>query len=469
MKMRKPNIILISIDTLRADHLSCYGYHKHTTPNLDKLSSDGTIYRRNFSTGVWTPPGHASMLTGLYVAEHGVYDTRRLSDDIPTIAEILKSNGYQTAGFVNNSQVGELVNFHKGHDKFEEVWKGDKPKSFLERIVLAGMRRIRVKRDCQDMGAKKTNKLFFSWMNNNVDEKKPFYAFLHYIEPHNPLKPMQPFKSRFLDKPSGSIDMKKIEKIAHNPLICFVEDLNPNEEEIQYLKDLYDGEIAYTDSMVGEIVDILKKNGTYDNTMIIITSDHGEHFGEYGLWSHVASLHNEVLNVPLIIKYPKNIECLSEVNEYTQLVDIFPTVVDIAGLSGKVLNKVSGISLKLNREKGNSYHDYVSSEWEGRVPYFIQARLNKDNPDVDLEKIRLQMSMVQTREYKYILKSDGTEIFYKVSNGKEDGTIEVDTVTRDYLRSIIHSRGNTDIQKSGSEEYSINDDIKENLKSLGYM
>lgn len=116
--MKKPNIILVSIDTLRADHLSCYGYYKDTTPNIDRIASEGTIFRKNYSTGVWTPPGHASMLTGLYVSEHGVYGDRRLSDSIPTIATVLKENGYQTAGFVNNSQVGELVGLHKGHDMF---------------------------------------------------------------------------------------------------------------------------------------------------------------------------------------------------------------------------------------------------------------------------------------------------------------------------------------------------------------
>ncbi|MEW6067961.1 MAG: sulfatase [Nitrospirota bacterium] len=492
--MNRPNILLISIDTLRADHLSCYGYHRKTTPNIDKLASEGTIFRQNYSTGVWTPPGHASMLTGLYVSEHGVYGERKLADNVPTIATILKENAYQTAGFVNNSQVGELVGFEKGHDTFVEVWKGVQSKSIVERIIRGGIRKIRKYLSYEDMGAKRTNKIFSEWIEG-IDKYKPFYCFLHYIEPHNPLNPPRPYKNKYLTfdviarskatKQSTNIDMKKINKVALNPLICYVEDLNLNQEEISYIKNLYDGEVAYTDHIVGEIISILKRHNLYDNTMIVVTSDHGEHFGERGLWSHVASLYKEVLHIPLIIKYPRGVEHINEVNEYTQLVDIFPTVLKIAGLSLPPLLKggeggLSGVSLVYDKNNNiNKYHKYIFAEWEGRIPYFIQDKVeakakakveDKSKGEDILNRFKTPMSMIQDKQYKYIYKSDGNEELYDISNGKEELlNITTQKELKDRLCSELFKKQRymRDIEESTT--YSIDDEIARNLKALGYM
>lgn len=466
--MKKPNVILISIDTLRADHLSCYGYSKPTTPNIDRLSAEGTIFRYNYSTGVWTPPGHASMLTGLYVSEHGVYDTRRLANDVPTIAEVLKRQGYQTAGFVNNSQVGELVGLDRGHDKFVEVWKGIETDSLAERVVRGLIRRTRKIIFHQDRGAERTNREFMDWLSNGMQTEKPFYAFLHYIEPHNPLNPPNPYRDKYLkDVEPGDIDRGKIKKAAHNPLICFVEDLGLNSREIAYLVALYDGEIEYTDSKIGEIVSFLKDRGLYDDTMIIVTADHGEHFGEHGLWSHVASLYKEVLHIPLIIKFPKGCKCAGEVSEYTQLVDIFPTVMDAAGISGKDEIKTSGVSLVHNGR--NRYHEYVFAEWEGRVPSFIQDKARESSKEVDIERFRIQMSMVQDRLHKYVWKSDGTEELFEISGGK-DMSLDVSTGKnfRDSLRIQLLER-KKDFKERDAEERTMDEDVEKNLKALGYL
>ncbi|MBI5055384.1 MAG: sulfatase [Nitrospirae bacterium] len=466
----KPNIILISIDTLRADHLSCYGYSRPTTPNIDKLASEGTIYRQNYSTGVWTPPGHASMLTGLYLHEHGVYDDRRLADQIPTIATVLKENGYQTAGFVSNSQVGELVGFHKGHDVFEEVWKGICSKTIIERIIRGITWRIKKKLGHLDMGAKRTNELVRNWLEQRINKGKPFYAFLHYIEAHNPLSPPRSFKNKFLNIPDRKVDMDKINKIANNPLICYVEDLHATSEEIEYLKGLYDGEIAYIDGKIGEVVNILKENRIYDDTMLIITADHGEHFGEHGMWSHVASLHKEVLHIPLIIKYPGGTERIKEVTEYTQLVDIFPTVMEIAGLTDVAAYNGSGVSLVCDKENEVRHHEYVFAEWEGRIPYFILEKSEIAEKDIDLGKFKIQMSAIQDKQYKYIMRSDGTEELYDISDGEnkiED--INIHQKVREIFQSELLSRKMTGKEIAETESIAIDDEIAKNLKALGYM
>lgn len=469
--MKMPNIILISIDTLRADHLSCYGYYKKTTPNIDQLGSEGTIYLNNFSTGVWTPPGHTSMLTGLYVSEHGVYGSRKLAENIPTIAEVLKQNGYQTSGFVNNSQVGELVGLHKGHDLFMEVWRGISHKSKFKRVVKGSIRRMKEKLGYTDMGANLTNYLFKDWIENQVNKERPFYTFLHYIEPHNPLDPPSSFKNKYLSKNMHKdIDWNKIKKIANNPLICYVEDLKPNEGEIQFLKDLYDAEIAYTDSKIGEITSILKEKNLYENTMIIVTSDHGEHFGEHNQWSHVASLYKEVLHIPLIIKFPKGVEYANEVNKYTQLVDIFPTAMDIAGVSKENLTGNSGVSLVFDRVNGNKYHDYVFAEWEGRIPYFILEKSKNSEKDVDLDRFKVQMATIQDDQYKYIWKSNGIEEIYNITQGEKNAqNVEIEDKDKEHLMKELHKMKN-EMEVFEKEPIITRDkEIEKHLKNLGYM
>jgi arylsulfatase A-like enzyme len=470
--MIKPNIVLISIDTLRADHLSCYGYGRQVSPFIDSLAAQGTIYRNNYSTGVWTPPGHASMLTGLYVSEHGVYGDRRLSHNIPTIATVLRANGYQTAGFVNNSQVGELVGLDKGHDTFVEVWKGIKPRSTIERVVRGGIRKIRESLGHEDMGASRTNKLIRDWIGNHIDRETPFYAFLHYIEPHNPLNPPHPYKNKYLDKSFTNLDMKKMRKVAHNPLICFVEDLNLSQEEIEFLKALYDAEIAYTDSKISEIVTILKENNLYENTMIIITADHGEHFGEHGLFSHVASLYEEILRVPLIIKFPLGVSHPKEVTHLTQLVDIFPTVMDITHLPKESLPNNSGISLLDKLETPSNCRNFIFAEWEGRIPMFLQDYIAKGARATNIDPLKVKMRVLRDQQYKYIWREDGKEELYHITSDHKELNNLANTkpnITRTYRDKLLELADNFPHSPLDAKTVQFDDDVKKNLEALGYM
>jgi len=461
---KRSNVILISIDTLRADHVSCYGYPVPTTPNLDRLVSEGTLCRKNFSTGVWTPPGHASMLTGLHVYEHGVYDTRALSPKIPTIAEILNKAGYGTAGFVNNSQVGELVGLDRGHEYFEEVWKGENYNSLVERGVKGLRRKLRRRLGREDNGAARTNGLFMEWLEGRK-EGAPFYAFIHYIDAHNPLDPPAPYKERFLGRRKLGA---AVEKVAYNPLICYVEDMNLKAEDIVALKALYDGEIAYLDYRIGEIVAFLKAKGLYESTMIVVTSDHGEHFGEYGNWSHVASLYKEVLHVPLIIKYPRGVVCPSEIRGHTQSVDILPTILDVAGLQESKPPKTSGVSL-LGRESDDVLHEYVFAEWEGRIPYFIQKKI-KGSPVEDelIKRLKMKMSMVLKAGRKLVVRDDGAVKLYDISG---EGEMLLDTeknkATVEELRSVMDKAAAAGTR--AGKNYEIDKEIMKNLESLGYM
>ena len=236
------------------------------------------------------------------------------------------------------------------------------------------------------------------------------------------------------------------------------------------MKLLYDREIAYIDNKISEIIDFLKVSNLYDNTLIVITSDHGEHFGEYGLWSHVASLHKEVLHVPLIIKYPKGIEYVKEVSQYTQSVDIYPTVMNIANIENDKSKLVSGVNLRYDRVKGNKYREIIFAEWEGRMPYFILDKMKSANMKYSLEWIKERRVMVQDRQYKLIKKDDGSEEWYDISNceKKLEDIMSISDQAKQ-LRDELKRKEKDRVHSNKSTDYSINDDIAKNLKALGYM
>ena len=326
---RKPNIILISLDTLRADHVSCYGYDRLTTPNIDRLASEGTRYLHAYSTAVWTPPAHASMLTGLYPSQHGVVHQKKLAAETLTIAELLQQNGYQTAGFVNNSQVGELVGLQKGHEDFYEIWRGLN----REQLARRAWRKAKEELRYSDNGAAETNRLIKNWLTKKNKAGKPFYLFVHYIDAHNPLKAPRPFANRFFDAAlQKRVNTKKIWNIADNPLLCYSDDLQLSAEEKDALRAIYDEEICYLDHRLGQLFHWLKQHGYLDDTLLLLTADHGEHLGEHEHYSHVASVYEPVVHIPMILRYPGVLPPNAEVEKFVQLTDVLPLLLSAAGV-----------------------------------------------------------------------------------------------------------------------------------------
>lgn len=462
----KPNVLLISIDTCRADFISSYGYPKCTTPHFDRLAEDGVLFLNHFSTGVWTPPGHASIFTGLLVHEHGVYGNRKLATDIPTIAEILSRDGYQTAGFVNNSQVGAFVGLERGHETFIEVWQVSPYKNLIDRIFRGGFRRVRDFWGIEDKGAKRTIFLFREWLRN-IDRKRPFYCFIHFIEPHNPLRPHRKYRKRFV-RGTEQIRSRVVSKVARNPLVMYLKDWELKEAEVAYLKNLYAAEIAYTDEMVGTVVNFLRDEDFYDNTTIIVTSDHGEHFGEHGMWSHVSSLHDEVLRVPLVIKYPREYNLRYVCNHITQSTDVLPTILDSVGILDLSLD-LSGMSLL----SSNYDRKYFFAEWEGRIPYYILNQVGaRDGGNIStIEKLKEKKIVIGKEEFRYIRYESGKEELWKVT---EEGCSlvpdkEISGEMMKEMRNIYETKGFEKVFLAENADVNLDDEVLQNLKALGYI
>jgi arylsulfatase A-like enzyme len=329
---RAPNVLLIVLDTVRARSLSLYGHNRLTTPNLDRAAQTGVVFQRALSTSPWTFPSHASMFTGRWPHELSADWQRRLDDTHPTLAEVLRDRGYITAGFAANtfyctSEFGMARGFLHYED-YPASWSQTLMSSSIGRELIAfslnqdfafkvrsliGYDEIPGRRN-----AAQINDAFLSWQARQGTER-PFFAFLNYLDAHQPLLPPPPFDTQFRgDAPRG------------DPRHWWGRQWTP--EAIQAETDAYDGAIAYIDHQLGVLMDELRRRGELDNTLIVITSDHGEHFGEHGFMRHGNTLFMEVLHVPLVILFPERITDAVTVPEPVSLRDIPATVLALLNL-----------------------------------------------------------------------------------------------------------------------------------------
>ena len=368
-----PNIILISIDTVRADRLGCYGYDeygKSTTPMMDQLAEKGVRFEHAYSTAPWTLPSHGSMMTGLYPSKHKAIDENlSLDEEIPMLAERLKKAGYETGGFVSHYYLSKDYGFDRGFDKY--VMKLDAPAW-----------------EISDIAAR--------WIKDN--RKKNFFAFIHYFDPHTPYRPPLDFAKKYYPQDLGVIngDTKDVLSVIHSK--------SPEEREklLRGLSALYDGEIDYVDSAIGQLYKKLQFYKLDQDTLIIVTSDHGEEFFEHGLMEHGFTLYEEQLHVPLIFHAPSKIAQGKTVATPVSLVDLASTIMDYAKLVPP--RDVDGLSL-LPFIKTESQG--IPSSLENRQ---LQAQTTRQGPD-RMCVIADQHKYIYSPEFELSFRKFGKELF----------------------------------------------------------
>jgi arylsulfatase A-like enzyme len=313
-RKKEPPVVLVIIDTLPAGHSSAYGYARSTTPSIEKLAADGVRYEHAISAAPWTLPAIASILTGAYPSRHKAgfhldppeMADRRLSKmdpNIATMAEMFSSHGYQTVGFFNNPFVHPDYGLNKGFDTYDYVG-GD---------------------NLQIRSAAQVASDAIKWLDQNG--KKPFFMVVHYFDPHLAYNPPIDFAMPYLPM---NVDPAKI---PFNPDLAAIRSgrLQLTAEDKALAMGLYDGEVSAVDSQLGVLLNHLRQHGIYDRALIVVTADHGEEFWEHGGFEHGHSLHREVIEVPLVIKYPGLDYAGQTVTEYVSLLDLLPTLAEFLG------------------------------------------------------------------------------------------------------------------------------------------
>lgn len=327
-----PSVLLVTLDTTRADHLGCYGYSKRISPNLDRFADSAVLFTKAISQAAVTPVSHASILTGLNPCTHGLrvmhgLTENRLPASCVTLSEVLQSVGYQTAAFVSAFPVSKRFGLHQGFETFQADFMQELPREAItpEGIVNTGM---------NQRHAGDTTDLALDWLTTAGE---PFLLWLHYFDPHDSdLMPPQEFLGRFPPGPRGTV-----------------------RETLRYIYDL---EIQYMDQQLGRVLDELERTGRLEKMVVVIVADHGEGLGDHDWWTH-GILYTEQVRVPLMIRAPSS-DPGQKVDYLVRCIDIMPTVLELVGLSRDNWPLMEGSSLVplLKPDAGNpNYVAYCDS------------------------------------------------------------------------------------------------------------
>ena len=324
------NVLIYMVDALRADHLSCYGYRRTTTPYLDALAdgSGAVRFSHAYSPSTWTKPVAASILSGCYPPAHGVRTRNDLFiRSVPRLPELLQSAGYRTAAVSTIGNVSSALGFAIGFDHFVDLYKEPSLDSRRE-VSNTGAWKLYFEEDTTVVLplAEDVNRFALAWLDEAHEaDARPWFLFLWVLDPHDPYYP-PPGYDRWLDPAyRGRIDgsAESVRRVR-------------GRADVQRLVDLYDGEIAYADEQFGHLVADLRARGLYDDTLIVVAGDHGEAFGEHGDYVHGHLAYDEVMHVPLIVKLPGAVGSAGRGTvspALAQLTDIAPTVLDALGLA----------------------------------------------------------------------------------------------------------------------------------------
>jgi arylsulfatase A-like enzyme len=439
-----PNILWIVIDTLRADHLSCYGYHRDTTPNIDRIAAEGVLFENAFTTAPWSLPSYASMLTGLYSSKHGA-DAEHiyLDERFDTVAEVLAKQGYRTfASCIGSRWANRLTNLDQGFEMFQNRRGGVLTLNNSELLINGILRMVRGFVGTME-SAQETNAVVKKWISRCVKEGCPFFGFVLYLEPHFPYVIPEPYFSLWL---GGQTINPKVKEALLNPYPYeyLRDNLKVTSQELEILKALYDGCISYVDFRVNQLVSYLKEEGILDNTLLIITSDHGENFGDHDLMSHCFSLHDTLIRVPLILRYPKVFPQGLRIKRQVQTVDIFPTILQILGIE---LEGLQGYSL-LQDDRPRKF--IIAEHQIFHLAITGIPRLSPSLYKLDLSKYARRLKCIRTDRFKYIWSSDGRDELYNIYKDPKESKNLIETcpeearrlkkVLRDWLGSFRHYR-----------------------------
>jgi len=486
----KPNIVVVMWDGVRAKNLPFYGYARNTTPYLLGLEKDLAIYRNAISSSYWTLPSITSLFTGMYPSAHGLMvDGDKLNSEFISLPELFQREGYYCAAFNRNPYVSSFTGLDRGFHHFVEdakcLWdylkKIEKklnrkfstdpsfnPEGNTQKKATSLMHVLKHLPDVfTDSGSSGLLKQFSRWLKQT--ERQPFFAFFQAIETHSPYRTPLTFGLRFL----SGLELARKFFINQDHLAFALGESHISAEQFRILRGAYDNAIRYCDYITQQICGVLKANNLFDNTLLIIMSDHGESIGEHNLMFHIWSLYDNLIKVPLIVKYPKGISITGQVEKIVQNVDIFPTICSL--LNTKV-------QFRVNQIQGNSM---LGDTYMNRDPDIAISELIKPfGPDKiayrkQLSKYDRRLLSLRTTNKKFIYSSRGDHEFYNLKQDPDEtnnlyGRLTeyggLDEKATHYFQKMDSYYQSNRARIEGEKAFEIEDeDIKEKLEQLGYL
>ena len=491
----KPNIVIISLDAVRAQNVSFYGYSRNTTPFLSSMEGELAAYENAISSTYWTMPSVASLFTGMYTSGHGlVVDGDKLSPSLQTLPKILRQHGYRCGAFVRNVYVSEYSGLDRDFDDFYSTFVLDSLKKIASTISKRGVSRLqapginqlcdqmssdgnRFKKYIANMAARSIDMLFDTGSRKFVDNfsgwikksrPKPFFAYFHFLETHSPYRAPLKFAFEFL---SIRDSIKKV-SINHNHLKFLLGECDMTSEDFRILVSCYDNSIRYVDHLIGKIVKLLQMHKVYDETLIMVLADHGDNIGDHGLMFHYFCLYDTLIKIPLLVKFPAHISLTGRISRVVQNVDIFPTILSLLGIKDTAVweqtqgNDMLGVAAP-RREQDLAVSELIKTFGPDRAEYREQ-----------LSRFDRRLLSVRTRDRKFIHSSGGDHECYDLAKDPDE------------MHNLYPDNNFSDLMEKGSKYYArmnnfyrshrekidgavddgnIDESMVEQLKSLGYM
>ena len=326
-----PDVLFIVMDTVRAQSSSTYGYARETTPVLTSLAAEGLRFDQATAPGTWSLPAHASLFTGTFPSIHNAHgETRYLDKKLPTVAEVFYNAGYETRCFSANPHISDAFGLTRGFQSCDKAWaSGDGARQFsfpfrlIDALGLGG---------ATDKGGAVVVGNVQEWMAERGEDARPAFVFVNFLEAHFPFHQLpRDYLFAFQDRPMG--------ELRYAGQLAFGAQMGRplTDEDVQTIRDpivdMYDGGVLYTDALVGDIVDVWREAGTFDDTVVVVLGDHGEVVGEHRAFGHLSAVVEEDLHVPLVFRYPPAIPQGEVVKHPVSTVGVFATLAELAGLT----------------------------------------------------------------------------------------------------------------------------------------
>lgn len=454
-----PNILLIVMDAARAKNLSCYGYHRPTTPNLERFAERSVLYEKAISAGNWSLTGHASIFTGLYPSRHGAHDQHKyLSPEYPTMAELLRSWGYHTLAFCYNAYVSHTTGLDRGFEEFNRVVERvPRPLKKVTRKIDSGLAFLL---GMHDSGARFINRQVKTALRRLQHNERPFFMFLHYEEPHEPYRPPERY-NRYL--PEG-VSKQAAQQVNQDRWKYFANLVSMTEQDFEILTALYDAEITYLDMQIAEVLRWLEHSGLLDQTMVIITADHGENIGDHQMMGHAYCLYDTLVHVPLIIHYPKGTVTPSRVTRQVQTLDLLPTILAMLGdVSSQTYCSLQGYDLLSSTRRDFTIAEETNPDLSNFYKRF---------PNANVSKYDRALRMIRTDDYKYIWSSKGDHELYDLhADPAEQHNVinQRPDIANSLVERLTEWSNSFEAATPLDEVPEFDETVKARLRALGYL
>jgi arylsulfatase A-like enzyme len=444
-RLAQPNVLVIVLDAARPDFFSCYGDSRKHTPNLDALAAEGQLYLHAHSSSNWSIPGHTSLFSGLYPTSHGALKVAsRVGEKVPLLADILAGNGWATASFYENPLVGRVTGLDRGFSVAVGPELDHRTKLTFDWILERLLGRRSRTTQCLRLAGE--------WIEDAASNRRPYFVFLNLMPTHFPYEARQPYFNAIVrEKGLRSEDCRSIGDLGHwatDQRKVWQRLAQATPGELACVTALYESNIRYLDDNLGQFLGRLRSNGQLQNTVVVVTSDHGENLGEHGLFTHMRNaLFEQATHIPLIVWAPGRVPP-ARLENPVSLVDVMPTILELVGLGKKMPPGTQGMDVRRSAPDRIVLAEY----WDEEKGTYSRAAIAGSR--------------------KIIAGSDGTLALFDLESDPGESTNlatrEPDETTRLHALLVRFVAGLQPPFPKGSETRG-RDELLRTLRSLGYI